>query len=157
MDWIWSRRNSLSGLGLHTFAAQRSSIQLLVNRVGLLELEEPDFRLEAGAVLPAHLVGARHRAEGCRQGTPRRVLEPLSRVEDRLLTHDARPVDLLRLTGRVEDQPVAIEELDLMFGLVDDRNGVEEEPAALPGIRMLRRVTRLNLDSDSLGYGLGGS
>jgi len=105
-----------------------------VDRVRLAQLEEANLRLEARSVFATHLVGPRHRAEGRREGAARGVFEGLPGVQDRLLAHHSRAVHLFGLSSGIEDQPVAVGQLDLLIRLVRDRDRVEEEPAALARI-----------------------
>ena len=88
-----------------------------MDRAGADQLEERDLGLELRAVAAQHLEGSGHRAEGGRQGTARGVFEALARLEHGLLADDAGAVDLLGMTGAVDDRPVAIDELDRRIAL----------------------------------------
>ena len=103
----------------------------LVNGVGLPKLKQTHLGLESRSILSAHLVSSTHGAKRRGEWTAGRVLERLSRPECGLLPDDARTVHLFRLSRGVEDQPVAIEQFDALFGFVGDGDRVEKEPLTL--------------------------
>src|SRR5262249_6276527 len=117
--------------------------------------EALDLRVEARAVLADHLIGALHRSERRIEGAARRVFERVAGLEHGLLTHHARTAHLFHLPGAVPDDPMPREQLTGAIALVAQADRVEEEPLAVPGIGVLGRITRLDLDPQSLRHHLG--
>src|SRR5688572_14050375 len=108
----------------------RRKMQRSVQDAGNGESELGNVRLEAGAVLGDHLVGALHRAH--RRGYRRAagVLEALTRLQQRLRADHAEPAHFLDDALGIGDDPVPADELRGDAPGVADGDGVGEDVAA---------------------------
>src|SRR5580698_3302009 len=117
------RCHSIERRAMHPWSgARNASIEQL--RRG--EREGGDLGVEAIAVAGDHLVAAAHRPGRRGDHTPARVLELLSRTEDRLRADHALAAHLLDGAVRVGDEPVPALELGRDRPLVGDVDGVRE-------------------------------
>ena len=99
---------------------EKFSTCVLVNGIWLSKLKHPHLSLESSSILSAHFVASTHGAKGSGKWAAGGVFERLAGSESGLLPDDPRSVDLFRFSGRVENQPVAIEQRDALIGFVCD-------------------------------------
>ncbi len=149
-------RAAASDVSLRAFASRSSLLELeSVDRSGLDQVEGRDFRFEFRSVGALHFEGSRHRTEGRREGTPRRVFEGLSGFEYGLFTDDAGAVDLFDVSGAIDDRPSPVQDLGPRVTLVRYPDGVEKEPATRRGAAVLGRIACEDEDSYTVRHGLG--
>lgn len=127
----------------------------LMDRAGLDQLKERNFRIELGSIAPLHLEDPSHGAEGRGQRTSRRVLEARIGLERRLFSDDAGAMDFLGVAGAVDDRPMSIEELNGRFADVRDSDRVEKEPSTGRWTAVFRRKSSANVDANARGQGIG--
>lgn len=127
-----------------------------MDRPGLHQLEERDLGFESGAVGALHVEDAGHGSEGGGEWTAGRVLEGLTRLEDRLFADDTRPVDFFRVARTVYDRPMPIEKLHRRLAFVGDADRIQEEPTTRGGGAVLVGESRANLHTHTLRHGVGG-
>lgn len=126
-----------------------------MNRSGLNQLEEADFRFESPAVLSLHLEGTGHRSEGRWQGASGGVFEALPGLQCRLFADDSGAMHFFGMAGSVHDGPMPVDQLDGSLAFVRNADGVKEEPAAARRVAVLRRKASADLHADALGFGFG--
>ena len=75
-----------------------------------------------------------------------------------LFADDAGAVDFFRVAGRVDDRPMAVQELNGRFAFIRDPDRVEEEPSTSGRVAMclgkVRRHRHANAVGQSFGSGL---
>lgn len=123
-----------------------------MDRARLDQLEECGLRFEVSSVGALHIEASCHRAKWGRQRAARGVFEGLAGSEGRLLSDDARAVNLFGMTGTVDDRPMAIEQLDGRVTFVGDANRIEEEPSACLGVAVFGRILCANPNAYASGF-----
>src|SRR5215471_993828 len=106
----------------------------LVDRVRLVERERGDLDVEVVAFLGDHLIRAAHDARGRLQLAARGVLERLARPQQRLLADDAPTAHFLGMAGRVGNNPVPAQQLDVVVAFIADADRVGEKPLVVEGL-----------------------
>ena len=95
-------------------------------------------------IRPAH--GSTLRGQDCAA----RVTEAPAGAEDRLLTDDAGPLDLLDVTYPIGDDPVTRAELNHFVAVVRDRDRIGKHEAPAHRYGFLLDVSAFHFDEDSL-------
>ena len=107
-----------------------------------------DYRIESGAVVGGHLVGAPHdpyrRCEGAATG----VLELPSGIQFRLLANDAHAAHFLFVAVAIGDDPVAADQFRTDRSSVLDGDVVGEDVSSFFGCRLFLDVLRFGGNPD---------
>src|ERR1700722_16162612 len=122
----------------------------------LREDEWRDLDIKLLLTIIDHLVGTLHRAERHRQRAARGVLKALARSQDGLIPDDALTSDLLHLSHRVGDPPMATDQLHGVRSFIGDADRVEKEPLVLLWAGAAGIVLGFDLYADAFCCGFGG-
>ena len=97
---------------------------------------------------PDHLIGAAHRAYGCRYRSAARVFESLAWSQHWLSADHTESPHFLDLSARVGDYPVTADELRAGVARVADRDGVRKDVPVRRFVRLISKVLGSGADGD---------